>query len=113
MLKSKTTPRDWREARRKLLREGQCRVCKSQAELECAHTISRSLQDVEVEGPRGGKRLLVKADAIVVLCKKHHMAFDARELDLLPYLHLHEQVYAVESAGGIMSALKRLSGPNG
>ncbi len=113
MIKSKAWKRDWREALRKVNQEGQCRVCKSQVNLQAAHTISRRLQDVEVEGPRGGTMLLVKADAIVPLCYKHHFEFDARRLDLLPYLFLHEQVYAVETAGGIMSALKRLSGPNG
>lgn len=112
MLKS-SMRRDWREALRKVNREGQCRVCKSRVNLEAAHTISRRLQDVVVEGPRGGTMLLVKADAIVPLCESCHRSYDARELDLLPYLFLPEQVYAVETAGGMASANKRLSGPNG
>ncbi len=113
MIAKSSTRRDWRRALRKVNQEGQCRVCKSQVNLQAAHTISRRLQDVEIEGPRGGIMLLVKADAIVPLCEQHHLEYDARELDLLPYLFLHEQVYAVETAGGIALANKRLSGPNG
>ncbi len=108
-----TLRRSWDEARAKVNREGRCRVCGSTNIVQAAHTVSRKLQDVLIEGPKGGKYLLVKADAIVPLCEPHHTAYDARRLDLLPYLFLPEQVFAVECAGGIASANKRLSGPNG
>lgn len=109
-MKRRTLKRDWvSEAIPKIERESACRVC-GESPVEAAHTIGRRLQDVEVEGPRGGVVLLVKAEAVIPLCRAHHQAFDARRLDLLPYLFLPEQVFAVESAGGIASANKRLSG---
>lgn len=104
-----TLRREWREAIEKVHREGRCRVCGTPDDLQAAHTIGRRWQDVEVIGPRGGAYLLVKADAVVPLCRWHHELYDARQLDLLPYLHLHEQVYAVETAGGVLSMLKRVS----
>ena len=109
----KATRRDWRNAIRKLHAEGRCRVCGATENLEAAHTVSRKRQDYEVEGPRGGSALYVKPESIVPLCKPHHMEYDARRLDLLPYLFLPEQTWAVECAGGIAAANKRLSGPNG
>ena len=109
--KKKPLRRDWTsEAIPKVEREGCCRVCGSSENLEAAHTIGRRWQDERVEGPRGGTYLLVKADAVVALCLHHHKLYDARKLDLLPYLYLPEQVFAVETAGGIASANKRLSG---
>lgn len=108
-----STRRDWRDAIRKVHAEGRCRVCGSPDALEAAHTISRRLQDYEVEGPKGGVSIYVKPESIIPLCKTHHMAYDARRLDLLPYTFLPEQVWAVETAGGIAAANKRLSGPNG
>lgn len=116
MLKS-STRRDWREAQRKVEREGQCRVCGSERGLEAAHVIGRR-HDPVIQGPRGGEYRYVHPDSVVPLCggsvlNTCHPDYDARKLDLLPYLHLHEQVRAVEDAGGILSALKRISGPNG
>jgi hypothetical protein len=113
MISKSTLRRDWAEAWEKCLYEGRCRCCKSTEGIQAAHTIGRARQDVAITGPRGGKYLLVKADAIVPLCGSCHWKYDAHELDLLPYLFLPEQVYAVETAGGIASANKRLSGPNG
>jgi hypothetical protein len=46
---------------------------------------------------------------IVPLCPQHHREYDARTLDLLPYLTLAEQAAAVEHVG-IVRALRRLSG---
>lgn len=97
--------RDWLEAVRKIEREGCCRVCGSVEMLQAAHTIGRARQDI-----REGSKVIVKGDAVVPLCEPCHRAYDAREVDLLPYLHLHEQVFAVESAGGLVSAYKRLTG---
>lgn len=110
MIKSSRLRRDWTEARQKVSREGRCRICGSSELLQAAHTISRRLQDVEVEGPRDGTYLLVKADAVIPLCQDHHYLYDQRLIDILPHLHLHEQTYAVETAGGIVSAYKRLTG---
>lgn len=109
-MKRSDPQRSWEQAIRKVEREGACRVCGCTQDLQAAHTISRQLQDVEVEGPRGGKALVVPENAIVPLCRAHHEAYDARRLDLLPYLFLPEQVNAVEAAGGITGANKRLSG---
>ncbi len=108
--------RDWRSAIRKVHAEGRCRVCGSERGLEAAHVIGRK-HDAVLVGPKGGERVYVHPDSIVPLCggsvlNDCHRQYDARELDLLPYLHLHEQVRAVEDAGGILSALKRVSGPN-
>jgi 5-methylcytosine-specific restriction endonuclease McrA len=109
-MKTRQVKRDWSEALRKLERECCCRVCGSTTDLQAAHTIGRARQDVEVVGPRGGKTLVVKEDSIIPLCQPCHEAYDARRLDLLPYLFLPEQVAAVEAAGGIASANARLSG---
>lgn len=115
MIKSTRLRRDWSQAVEKVRREGGCRVCGSE-DVQAAHIIGRKC-DVEMVGPRGGKYLLVHPDAIVPLCGEwfgvgHHQQYDNRELDLLSHLHLHEQVRAVEDAGGILSALKRISGLN-
>lgn len=82
--------------------------------LEASHIIGRRC-DVEVVGPRGGKSLYVHPDTIVPLCgaltdNYCHGSYDAHAIDLLPYLHIHEQTRAVEDAGGIMSAMSRISG---
>ncbi len=112
-----TLRRDWREARRKLEREGRCRVCGETRDLEAAHVMGRE-HDAVLVGPKGGETVYVHPDCIVPLCGGFtdnfcHGKYDARQLDLLPHLHIHEQVRAVEDAGGILSALKRVSGPNG
>lgn len=100
--------RDWSAAVRKLEREQRCRVCGSSEMLQAAHTINRRFQDV-----KDGSKVVVKADAVVPLCQKCHSKYDARELDLLPYVGLWEQLCAVEAAGGIESARKRLTGGAG
>lgn len=97
--------RDWANARAKVEREGRCRVCGSSEMLQAAHTVGRRHQDV-----KDGSKVLVKADAVVPLCLPCHEAYDARNLDLLPYVGLWEQVCAVEAAGGIELARKRLTG---
>lgn len=101
-LKSKVKRRDFRLAVQKKNYEGRCRVCKTTDSLECAHVIPRALSE-----PGGG---LVKEEATVPLCTACHGAYDANRLDLLPYLKLHEQVAAVEPAGGLYRAYKRITG---
>lgn len=122
MMKSSASRRDWSEALDKKECEGACRVCEMPdgyyygdgvIRLECAHTIGRAEQDELVVGPRGGKTLAVKRESTVPLCGDCHRQLHARRLDLLPYLTLEEQLDAVKAAGGILSALKRLSGRNG
>lgn len=48
---------------------------------------------------------------IVPLCGEvHHPAYDQGKLDLLPYLSVEEQAYAVEiDPGGLMGALQRVT----
>ncbi len=89
-------------------------MCGETRDLDAAHVIGRK-HDPVLEGPRGGKSIYVHPDSTVPLCGGFtdnfcHAQYDARQLDLLPYLHLHEQVRAVEDAGGIISALRRISG---
>ncbi len=109
--------RDWKNAIRKVQVEGRCRHCGETRDLEAAHVIGRK-HDAVLVGPRGGESIYVHPDSIVPLCGAFtdnfcHWEYDRRALDLLPHLHIHEQVRAVEDAGGILSALKRVSGPNG
>lgn len=116
MVKSSKLTRSWVDALAKVQREGRCRVCGETRDLEAAHVVGRK-HDPVVVGPRGGESIYVHPDAIVPLCGGFtdnfcHRAYDHHEIDLLPYLHIHEQVRAVEDAGGILSALKRVSGPN-
>lgn len=105
--------RDWLQAIKKLEREGRCRVCGSERGLQVAHVIGRKCDPI-MQGPRGGEYRYVHPDSIVPLCggnalNKCHEEYDARKLDLLPYLHVHEQTRAVEDAGGVMSMLRRVS----
>ena len=106
--------RDWSAAIKKVQEEGRCRVCGHNRSLDAAHVIGRE-HDAEVVGPRGGKTIFVHPDSIVPLCgafSRHfcHEKYDRRELDLLPYLNLYEQIRAVEDAGGIELARNRICG---
>jgi 5-methylcytosine-specific restriction endonuclease McrA len=92
--------RDWTEARAKVEREGRCRVCGATGQLDAAHLIPRSQV-----GPGPGEH----PDNIVVLCRAHHRQYDLRTLDILPYLSLDEQAYAVGLVG-LQGALRRLTG---
>lgn len=114
MVKSSKLSRSWTDALTKVQREGRCRVCGEARDLECAHVIGRK-HDAVVVGPRGGESIYVHPDSIVPLCggfsrDNCHGEYDARRLDLLPYLHVHEQCRAVEDACGIESARARICG---
>lgn len=88
--------RDWSQAEVKR-RDRRCRVrydCYGPVEL--AH----------VSGRRYDENGVVNPDDVVPLCQKHHMAYDAREFDLLPFLDLEEQSRAVLHLG-IVRAYKR------
>lgn len=112
MKRSRPT-RNWQDARRKVEQERRCRVCGAdpflggRGRLEAAHVIGRE-NDEEV----GGVRWVNPLD-VVPLCGDCHRAYDARELDLLPYLTVGEQARAVQVAGGIAAALRRVGGPAG
>lgn len=56
--------------------------------------------------PNGGE----VADAIVPLCRRCHARYDAAQLDLLPFLSPAEQAHAVLLAGGIVAALRIITG---
>ena len=93
--------RDWSEARAKCDQEGRCRVCRRRERpVEAAHILPRSVV------PNGGE----DGRNIVPLCREHHGEYDADRLDLLPWLSPEEQSYAVELAGGIIAALRIISG---
>ncbi len=94
--------RDWRLADEK--REP-CRVCGTWP-VDLANTIGKARQDVEQEDGS----MLVVPDAVVSLCPAHHRLYDSRLLNILPYLKHEEVVNAVESAGGVRAARRRLTG---
>lgn len=89
--------RNWAAAKKKLLDEGACRICGATGSLDPAHVIPRSL---------GGD---MHADATVPLCRSHHSAFDAHDLDLLPVLTRDEQAHAVRLVG-LYSAYRQITG---
>lgn len=90
--------RDWKAARAKCDDEEVCRVC-GRYGVEAAHTIGR------VNDPANGK---VRPVDVVPLCPEHHREYDARQLNILPYLTYEEQAAAVEHVG-IARALRRLT----
>ena len=104
MIKSKPKKRDWRKARAKLESESVCRVCRRIPSgslgdrLEAAHVIARRNDSTEVD----------PLD-IVGLCTADHLAYDGRQLDLLPFLYPDEQARGCLQAGGAISFLKRVS----
>lgn len=93
--------RDWRAARAKVEWEGRCRILGGcEGPLDPAHIIQRS---------RIPSERAMAAENIVPLCRRHHRAYDAHRLDLLPHLNLEEQAYAA-SLVGLVAALARLTG---
>ena len=95
--------RDWSDAVQKRDAEGRCRVCHIERGLEMAHITGR-----RNDQPKPGtKTLYVHPDSIVPLCSVDHRAYDARELDLLPYLTTEEQARAVLDAGSLTLAFRR------
>jgi hypothetical protein len=99
--------RDWSDALAKCKAEGRCRACKRKGKVEAAHLIGR-----EHDGPRtlGDETLWVNPVDVVPLCVTHHRSYDRRTIDLLPHLTVEEQARAVFVAGGMMSALRRVTG---
>ena len=92
--------REWSHAWAKAREEGCCRACGSTQIIDAAHIIARSRVTKGGEDPRN----------IVPLCRLCHMQADqGTGLDLLPYLTLEEQAYAV-SLVGIAEAYRRICG---
>lgn len=111
-MKRRAIVRDWSDARAKVEAERVCRVgavgwgrsCGECAgPVQAAHVIGR-----EHDRARDGQaRLYVAPVDVVPLCARHHRDYDARALDLLPFLTIDEQARAVSVAGGIIAALRR------
>jgi hypothetical protein len=93
--------RNWTAAREKVDAEARCRVCgRSNVKLDAAHIVPRSRVSA---GPGEAP------ENIVPLCHECcHPAYDAHRLDLLPYLTLEEQAYAV-SLVGMHEAYRRIT----
>lgn len=95
--------RDWMLAIAKTRGEVGCRICGRQP-VDAAHVIGRA------RDKRIGNKATVDPDSVIPLCREHHMEYDAHRLDVLPYLTVAEEVAAVRDAGGIVAALRRVSG---
>jgi hypothetical protein len=109
--------RDWKEARAKVTKEGQCRYCRSQIRpLEAAHLIGRAADKKE------GNKAIVNPLSVIPLCGPFgdsdscHTKYDHHQLDILPYLTAEEEVQAVRDAAtvrkgkGLAVAYRRLTG---
>jgi len=114
-MQRKEPKRIWDDARAKVDLEARCRVCGWEPadtdELDAAHIMGRKYDQ---PAHTGTKTLYVNPLDIVPLCpvfapEQCHQRFDAHELDLLPFLAPEEQTRAVELAGGIEAARKRLA----
>lgn len=91
--------RDWGPARAKVDDEACCRRCGGTFRIEAAHVIGREVDK--------DAAYVVLAVRVVPLCNYCHTAYDAHQLDLLPYLRLEEQIAATRDAGGIELARRR------
>lgn len=108
--------RDWTLARGKVTRERVCRLTDAAeygdcaGKVEAAHLIARAYDRPSEDDPQGVPIPRVVAPAETVpLCTVHHQAYDAHEVDLIPFLTLQEQAAAVRLVG-LVRALQRLSG---
>jgi len=105
VIKSRPKKRDWRLARKKLEDEQVCRVCRRvpsgsfQDRLEAAHIIAR----------RHDQDVVVNPLHIIPLCTMCHLEYDARKLEILPFLTPNEQGENTRIAGGSIHFLKRVS----
>jgi hypothetical protein len=104
--------RYWIDAHSKVDIEARCRVCGWEGDgLETAHIMGRKFDQPAHTGTR---TLYVNPLDVVPLCpvfapEKCHHRYDHKELDLLPFLAPEEQTRAVEVAGGIEAARKRVA----
>lgn len=93
--------RDWSDAHAKVELEGRCRVCGTdRLRREAAHVIGR-----RYDSERGGV-VYVEPDDVVPLCAPCHGLYDARKLDVLPFLSYAEQARAALHVG-LVRALHR------
>jgi hypothetical protein len=97
--------RDWTKADEKCRQEGRCRRC-GVNRIERAHLAPRT-HDERVKV--GSKKRRVAADNCVPLCPSCHRKFDHREIDILEYLTIDEQLHVVRALGGIENARMRLA----
>lgn len=105
-MKRREPRRDWTLALAKKEEEGDvCRVT-GESGTELAHILGRKYDEPISPGSR---TLLVLPDRVVPLVPRIHRAYDAHEIDLLPYLTASEQAQAVLDAGSMGLALKRIS----
>lgn len=107
-MKRSQKKRSWEAAILKIERESACRVCASHnvvtdGRVEAAHIIGREHDRWD----DALKAYWVDPDSIVPLCGLHHESYHARDLDLLPYLTIEEQLVAVDQAGGIYGAYRK------
>lgn len=114
---SKYGPDSWVSAVMKLEREGACRYCAShnvvtEGPLDPAHTYGRQEQDY-YDSERG--YWMVHEEAIIPLCRKHHAAYDAHELDIETLLTDDEAHRVLDAAqtdttgAGLWRAVDRVS----
>ena len=121
-----TPRRDWSDARQKVQDEGRCRLCSAVGvKLDAAHVLGRRFDRPRVAGS-STKVLYVHPDSIVPLCSDQvvedgqgsrvrvgcHYRYDAGEVSILAVLTPDEQVRAVQDAGGIELARRRVDAPD-
>lgn len=118
-----TPRRDWSDARQKVQEEGRCRLCSVVGvKLDAAHVLGRRYDRPRVAGS-STKVLYVHPDSIVPLCSDHvtddnkvrpgcHYRYDAGEVSILAVLTPDEQVRAIQDAGGIELARRRIDAPD-
>ena len=113
-----TPRRDWSDARQKVQDEGRCRLCSATGiKIDAAHVLGRRFDRPRVEGS-STKVLYVHPDSIVPLCASTpdrvgcHYRYDAGEVSILAVLTRAEQVRAVQDAGGIELARRRIDAPD-
>lgn len=95
--------RDWSAARAKVDEEGCCRNCPTTWPLETAHVIGRA------RDRRENGKAVVDRDSVIPLCTECHKDYDEGTLDILPLLTPVEQARAVVDAGGLITALRRVT----
>lgn len=100
--------RDWTLALGKVRGEARCRVCRKAGRLEAAHVVGRRYDAEREDGT-----IFVHPDDVVPLCGACHAAYDARSLDLLPYLSLAEQARAALHVGLLRAFSRTTSNANG
>ncbi|MGH2858613.1 MAG: hypothetical protein ACRDMJ_14150 [Solirubrobacteraceae bacterium] len=95
----RTTSMAATDAQRAAVAGRPCVACASEHRVDAAHVIPRSLGCGD-------------ALDVVPLCRACHRAYDAGELDLLPYLELGWRAQLAHAVGhvGLIGAFRRISG---